>query len=96
MKKFCNRVGGELRAVKRGWRKPAEDFRERFRSDGAGFARRAAVKLLGQDGSAGDRRGTAAAEKTSLGNSAIRNSREKFEDVAAYGVAYFYRDRGIE
>ena len=49
-----NRIGCKLCPVESCGRKPAESFRERFRGDGASFARRAAVKLLGQDRSASD------------------------------------------
>ncbi len=95
MKKCGDGFGGELCAVKACGREPTEGFGERFRRDGAGFGRRAAAECFRQEGGAGNGSGAAAAEKTSLGDAAVRNSRRKPEDVATNGIAELHHYRGI-
>jgi len=84
------RVGGELRTVKRGWRKLAQNFRERLRSDGPDFGRSARGKTLGQYGSARNRSRTPAAKEARFRYTAVHDSCGELEDVAADGIAYLH------
>ena len=83
-------VGGKLRGVKCRGRQAAERERNRFRRQRAHFSGSLAANRFGQERSARDRSGAAAAEKTRFRNFAIFEARGELQDIAAHRVADFH------
>ena len=71
-------------------RESAEGLRERLRGESARFRQRPVAKLFGQERSAGNRGGAAAAQKTRFGNAFPFHAHGKLQNIAAHGIADFY------
>ena len=87
-------IRGELCAVKSRGGKPPKGLGERIGGDGPSLGIGTAAKLFGQERSASDCGGAAAAEETHLSDSAGFDARGEFQDVAADGIADLNRGGG--
>jgi len=89
------RVCGELRAMKRCRRQPAQSFGDSLSSYRTGCCDSTARQTLCQDGGAGDRCRASAAQKTRFGDYAILDANRQLQRVAANRIRRLNFSRGI-
>ena len=86
----CYRIGGKFGAVKCGSGKPAKGSRKRLRRKRAGLSQGAALDLLGEERSARDRSGAAAAQKARFRDTIAVDAHGELQNVTAHRIAHFH------